>query len=193
MSFITALDSTEESTVLVVRGLDDQVYYRRYYEWNASWAEWRGVHSGETCDAPAAVFYEGHLYLVVRGIDGESLWYGSVELESHNFSGWMLLDGATRSAPVLTRNGPTFFLVVRGLDNYIYYRRYDLASGQWQVWIQVPAGSTSNGPAAMVFNGELHMVVRGFSNTIQFNNLTIWHATIDLQDESFEFPDSHSG
>jgi hypothetical protein len=40
--------------------------------------------------------------MVVRGMDGNTLWNGYTDLTSSAFSGWTLLDGSTPSTPTLT-------------------------------------------------------------------------------------------
>lgn len=178
---------------LVVRGLDNRIYYRGYDEQSQAWGGWDNVPTGATLDSPAAAVFENHfagtysdnqLNLVVRGMDGTSLWYGSVDIEDPRigFSGWWQLPGATMSAPTLTANGQggstsdVMCLVVRGLDNRVYYCLYGYDerddSWGWYDWNVIPNGVTGDSPAAAMLGNELIVVVRGMDGN------TLWYTKI---------------
>jgi hypothetical protein len=114
-------------------------------------------------------------------MDNYSIWYSYVNLTDGTFSGWTLLSGATPSAPTLASNGTILTLVVRGEDNRIYYRFYDIASQTWSGWNILPSGWTPDSPAAVVSSNTLYISVRGFAN----NNQSIYFASINLADQSF--------
>jgi hypothetical protein len=170
---------------LAVRGAHDEIYYRIYNSTDSSWEDWRVIPEGATCDSPAVVMYSGKLYFVVRGMVGQSLWFGSVNLTDYSFSGWAWLDGATPSAPTLTVYDSKLVLVVRGFTNIVYYRYYDTVSETWGDWIPVPDGATCDSPAATVLGSSLHLVVRGFSTLAVGGNNTLWHGIVNLTDDSF--------
>ena len=149
---------------LVVRGLDNRIYYRTYA--GGSWESWHVVPTGATCDAPAAAVHGGKLYTVVRGMDGSSLWFGWINLADDSFHGWVRLSGATESAPTLFCYEASLGLVVRGLDNGIYYRFYDCVLDEWGDWFRVPTGATGDSPAAAMMMGDLHVVVRGMDKRL---------------------------
>jgi hypothetical protein len=170
--------------VLVVRGAHNEVFYRNYNEPSEaqpseSWGSWAQLPSGSTCDSPAAAVHwdkyddprddTTSLITVVRGMDETSLWCGTLDLESHWFWGWSPLDGSTMSAPTLVSNGNDLCLVVRGLDNRIYYRLYswDDRGGvyDWNEWSVIPGGLTADSPAAAMIGNQLHVVVRGTDGT----------------------------
>ena len=161
---------------LVVRGLNNRIHYRIYNASGGSLESWNVVPNGMTCDSPAAAVYSGKLYIVVRGMDGQSLWFGSINLTDNSFSDWTRLSGATPSKPTLVRSGSRVILVVRGMNNRIYYRFYDCISDEWEGWIVVPTGVTCDGPAATTLANELHIVVRGISAT----NSSMWHGRLNL-------------
>jgi hypothetical protein len=117
--------------------------------------------------------------MVVRGEDGQSLWFDSVNLTSNSFSGWTLLSGATQSAPTLVVYGTALCLVVRGLDNSTYCRFYDIASQAWTGWELVPSGSTPGSPAAATLGNKLYIVVRGMDGT------SIWHCSLNMTTGAF--------
>jgi len=165
---------------LVVRGLNNRIHYRIYNASSGSWESWNTMPYGMTCDSPAAAVYSGKLYIVVRGMDGQSLWFGSINLTDNSFSEWTRLTGVTPSAPTLVRNGSRLILVVRGMNNRIYYCSYDCASDEWEGWIVVPTGVTCDSPAATILANELHIMVRGISAT----NSSMWHGRINLTTEN---------
>jgi hypothetical protein len=170
---------------IVVQGAHDEIYYRLYNSKNASWGDWLVTPDGATPDSPAAAVYSGRLYLVVRGMDNQTLWFGSVNLTDYSFSDWQALSGATPSAPTLTVYGSKLILVVRGFTNIIWYRYYDTAAMNWGDWIPVPNGATCDTPAAAVLGTNLHIVVRGFSTLDVGGNNTLWHGIVNLLNDSF--------
>jgi uncharacterized protein YbdZ (MbtH family) len=164
---------------LVVRGVDNAIYYRLYNSSSSSWGDWNAVPNGATCDTPAAAVCSGRLYIIVRGMDEYSLWFGSVNLTDYSFSGWTWLSGATQSAPTLVSYDSKLVLVVKGLDSSIYYRLFDCVSEEWEDWSSVPNGSTVDSPAAAVAQGALHVVVRGA------DGYSLWHSSINLTTSDF--------
>jgi hypothetical protein len=148
---------------LVVKGLDNRIYYRAGF--NDVWQDWKVVPTGCTCDTPAAAVYDEKLYMVVRSMDGSSLFFGWVNLVDDSFSGWNWISGSTSSAPMLTcySIADDLVLVVRGMDNRIYYRIYDCVLDEWDDWIVIPRGHTCDRPAASVVGDYLHLVVRGMT------------------------------
>lgn len=161
---------------LVVRGLDNRTYYTIYQTSSNSWSSWYAL-PGATCDSPAAVMFQGQLCIVVRGMDGNTLWYGSLTNPSDptSFSGWNLLDGATNSAPALTSNGTIMCLVVRGLDNRIYCRTYN---GSWGPWQAVQTGATCDSPAVAMLGNNLHIVVRGMDGSSLWDAIASCDGTV---------------
>ena len=159
---------------LVVRGSDNGIYYRSYNFTADYWGNWKAL-PGSTCDTPAATMYDDKLYVVVRGMDGASLWFGSVDLSDDSFSGWSYLSGATPSKPTLVcwENGQRLVLVVRGTDNRIYHRHYDLVAESWFDWSILIPGSTPDSPAAAVDGDYLHLVVRGMDDSLYYMKFSL--------------------
>jgi hypothetical protein len=176
--------ATQENAYLVVRGSSNEIFYRLRNSTSNSWSEWHVVPSGATIDSPAAALCSGKLYLVVRSTDGYSLWFGSVNVTDYSFSGWTWISGATQSAPTLTCNNTHLFLVVRGMDNGVYYRTYTIDTDTWGDWARIE-GATCDRPSATVLEGKLHIVVRGFGTTYIYDNDTLWHGSINLTDNTF--------
>lgn len=168
------------NTYLVVRGLNNRIYYRLYNSSSGSWKGWNVVPNGATCDSPVAAAYSGKLYIIVRGMDGQSLWFGWINLTDKSFHDWTKLSGLTPSTPTLTSNGTALYLVVRGMNNRIYYRFYDCVSDTWEEWNAVPTGATCDSPAAAMLGGNLSIVVRGM------DEYSLWHGSVNLTTEVFQ-------
>jgi hypothetical protein len=84
---------------LVVRGLDGSTYYKT---WNSSgWQEWVAL-PGSTYDGPGIAVLGNELRIVLRGVDEYTIWSGYVDLTTHSFSNWTLMNGSILSAPALT-------------------------------------------------------------------------------------------
>ena len=181
------------STALAVRGsFNDVIWYRFLDSSTGDWDSWNAVPTGSTVDSPAVAVSRGRLYTVVRGADGRSLWFSSINLTDSSFSGWTLLSGSSPSSPTLVKYNLKLILVVRGFSQAIYYRIYDIVTdvwGDWNVvpnsWTSVNDGATCDSPAAAVIGTTLHFVVRGFSTVNAAANVTLWHCSVDLTDNSF--------
>jgi FtsP/CotA-like multicopper oxidase with cupredoxin domain len=168
-----------------VRGNNDLVYWRTYDFGTSSWSSYAALPGGTTIDTPGAAAYNGQLYFAIRGTDGSSIWFGSVNLTDTSFSGWTQIGGSTPSAPTLVNYGSKLYLVVRGFGNIVYYRSYDTATGIWGGWIGIPDGATSDKPAAAVVGNALTVVIRGFSSTDAAANNTLYYGALNLIDNNF--------
>jgi len=172
--------SIHEDAYLVVRGLDNRIWYRIYNSSSSSWDSWNFVPDGLTCDSPAATVCCGKLHIVVRGFSATdvygnySLWHVSVDLSTGFCSGWTKLSGSALSTPTLAASDALnrLYLVIRGLDNHIWYMSWN--GTDWGEWNVVPSGATCDGPAATVLGDDLHVVVRGINTT------TLWHYYMSL-------------
>lgn len=168
-----------------VRGENDLVYWRTYTYATSSWGPYTALPGGTTIDTPATAAYNGFLYFAVRGSDGSSIWFGSLNLTDSAFSGWTQISGSTPSAPTLVNYGSKLYLIVRGFGNIVYYRSYDTVAGTWSGWIGVPDGATCDSPAAVVVGNTLQLVIRGFSTTDAAINNTLYHGYLNLVDNNF--------
>jgi hypothetical protein len=152
---------------LIVRGMDNSIYYRWLLWGQPNWSSWVKL-PGSTPDAPAAIEYGSTLMLVVRGGDN-GIWQGLLQLSTGEFLKWQKLPGSTPSRPAIApdMNNYKVYLVVRGMDNGIYYGE---AGGPGL--LKLP-GSTIDAPAAAVLDNRLHIVVRGGDGSI-------YHGQLDL-------------
>ncbi|MEM4913399.1 MAG: hypothetical protein QW579_04275, partial [Desulfurococcaceae archaeon] len=127
---------------------------------------------GATIDSPAVAYLDGKLHLVVRGLDGYTIWHGVVELPHFNFIGWNQVNGLTNSAPELIAIGDTLYLAVRDLGNGVALATYNRLVG-WLGWLFIPGGLTDTQPNLAYFNGELIVAVKAL------NDQSIWLARKD--------------
>ena len=96
------LASNSTHVCLVVRGDNNAIYYRWLILASQMWSDWIGFPHGLTPDVPAATILGNTLQIVVRGMNDDQIWHGTMNLLSSEWSGWRLLDGTTPSKPVLT-------------------------------------------------------------------------------------------
>jgi hypothetical protein len=181
---ITAVFAASNAT-LAVRGENDMIYYRTYNWSTSSWGDWNELPAGSTTDTPATAICGGNQYFIVRGEDGYSLWFSWINLTDGSFSGWTWISGSTPSTPTLITNGTALILVVRGSDNTIYYRIYDVQTQTWNDWVGLPAGTTCDKVGAAILGDTLQLVVRGFSTTDANINDTLWYSTMNLTSGTF--------
>ncbi len=182
---VTFSINPQDTSYLAVRGGDNVIYYRTYNFSTKSWNNLNGLPSGSTMDSPAAVRASDQLYFVVRGTDGSSLWFSSVNLTDNSFSGWTILSGSSPSSPTLTSNGTALTLIVRATDNSIYYRVYNLQTQTWNDWQGFSVELTCDKITAVMQGNQLIVVVRGFSSTNVNDNYTLWQSTMNLDTNTF--------
>jgi hypothetical protein len=68
-----------------------------------TWQGWNAVPSASTPKSPAIAIYENKLHFVVVGMDGSSLWYNAMNLNTNSIGTWVPLAGSSPSAPTLVR------------------------------------------------------------------------------------------
>lgn len=86
--------------ILVVRGLNNLIYRNAWSP--SSWTGWSAFPNGATCDGVGATVIGETLHVIVRGMDGFTLWHAYTDLATNTFSSWTLLSGLTPSKPTLT-------------------------------------------------------------------------------------------
>ena len=160
----------------IIRGPNDEILYSTYNFDTAQWSDLMALPSGATIDTPTATTIGGQLYIAVRGTDGSSIWFSSVNIADNSFSGWTNIPGGTPSAPTLTTNGQTLTLVVRGFNNLIYYKTYDPMTTTWSNWSSVANAATSDKIAAAMINDTMHLIVKGMTP----NANLLWYASVNI-------------
>jgi hypothetical protein len=178
-AFLLLKSTTAKNPYLVVRGIDNAIYYRLYDSYLGCWGSWSVLPSGSTYSGPAAVVCQGKLYICVQGVDGFSLWLSSLNLVDQSFSDWTLLDGVVQSAPTLVANGTHLFLLARGYDQALYLQTYDCQMDSWSGW-QILLALTVDCIGAAVLDGTLHLVVHGLTDST-----VLWHGYLNLTDGAF--------
>ena len=169
------LTSNGTMLCLVVRGMDDLIYYRSYQD--DTWGSWQLLPDGTTIDSPAAALLGNELHVVVRGMEGNSLWHKIVMPEGSVVQEWNWIPGASASPPILTASQPLneLYMFVRGADDGIYYTNYDATWGSWTSL----QGLTTRSPSATISKDELHVVVCGSDGA------SLWHGIVDLENSVF--------
>ncbi|MEM4489209.1 MAG: NosD domain-containing protein, partial [Desulfurococcaceae archaeon] len=157
--------ATDYGVVLVVRDFNGGLWIGLL---NGSSVKWVSI-PGVTIDSPAAAYLDGELHLVVRGLDGYTIWHGVVELPDFSFRGWSQVSGLTNSTPKLIAVGNTLYLAVRDLSSGVALATYNKLVG-WLGWIFIPGGLTDTQPSLAYFNEELVVAVKAL------NDQSIWLA-----------------
>jgi hypothetical protein len=151
------------------------IYYRSYS--GDSWGAWQVLAGGSTVDGPAAALLGDELHVVVRGMDGSSMWHKVIVPGGSVVQDWTWIPGASASPPVLaaSQSRSELYMLVRGADDGIYECGYD---GSWGGWSSLE-GLTVASPAATVCGDELQVVVQGS------DAVTLWHGVVDLDSAVF--------
>ncbi|MEM4739655.1 MAG: NosD domain-containing protein [Zestosphaera sp.] len=157
--------ATDYGVVLAVRDFNGGLWIGLFNGSSVNWVSIPGV----TIDSPAAAYLDGELHLVVRGLDGYTIWHGVVELPDLSFRGWSQVSGLTNSTPELLVVGDTLYLAVRDLGNGVALATYNKLVG-WLGWLFIPGGLTDTQPSLAYFNGELVVAVKAL------NDQSIWLA-----------------
>jgi hypothetical protein len=97
VSVTLSIGVSDQPAYMVVRGSDNGIYYRLFNEASGTWGAWTNL-PGSTCDSPSAAYIGDQLCVVVRGMDGSSMWQGFVNVNTDAFSGWTPISGSTPSA-----------------------------------------------------------------------------------------------
>jgi hypothetical protein len=92
--------SSQGCLILSVKGLDNAIYLNQWKD--NTWSGWNALASGLTFDGPAGTCTGNVLQVVVRGIDGYSLWHCSYNVDSQVQLNWSLIEGSTPSTPKMT-------------------------------------------------------------------------------------------
>jgi hypothetical protein len=129
---------------VVVRGMDNQIYYDNYTFSTNSWQAGGWLYlKGGTGNAPSlAIDSTGKLHLAVQGLDNHP-WYASKPSGS-SWTSWSVSTGGnTASAPAIAANGSVPTVLVRGSDNAVYVAT--IAGSTWSTWTSL-GGQTGSSP-----------------------------------------------
>jgi len=174
---ITA-DASVNKLFVIVRAAADTAIYRRELDLtnpsqHTAWSPW--IWTPITAQStPAVIATAGRLDMFVRST-GNSIMYWS------SASGSSQIPGATIDTPTAayrqTGAGLMIELVVRGVDNAIYHKTFNTATGMWDDWTWIP-GTTPTLPAISVntYGDELYLSARGFDSGIYAGTILLWMA-----------------
>jgi hypothetical protein len=139
-----AIAAVSDGTVidLVVRGANGGIYYDNLTISTGSWGGWTALN-GATSSTPAlALDSSGSLQLVVTGLD--NVIYHKTRPQGQTWGvTWDSPGGSTPSSPAISAESLTLTVIVRGLDNFIYYDI--LGPSGWSSWKGM-AGSATQPP-----------------------------------------------
>ncbi|OLD01366.1 MAG: hypothetical protein AUJ07_11465 [Crenarchaeota archaeon 13_1_40CM_3_53_5] len=165
---------------IVVRGLDNITYANSMSLATVTWSGWISLN-GLTPSSPVLVVTPSanRLDLLVRGMSS-TIYH--MALVNGNWSlSWDTPGGVTPDLPAAASEGTTLDLVVRGMDNGLWYNSFNFASGSWSNW-QSLGGATLSTPTLAIGASGLHLVVRGLDNAVWHTTKTIggpWSAAWD--------------
>lgn len=145
---VTSIPGVEGAMTVAVRGSNNQIYLKNYHPAPLGWSAWMGIGAppGGAISSPAiAVHLYKYIHVVVRGGNG-AIWDRSWNADTGTWSSWVSLGGTLASAPALTasRSGDEIYLVARGGDNAIWYRKGTFG---WSPWASL-GGVALGDPAA---------------------------------------------
>ncbi|MCY1023214.1 hypothetical protein [Pyxidicoccus sp. MSG2] len=150
------------------RGLGRNVLRRTQGAPNGSWGGWSSLAGELHAETVARRHADGRVFLFVRGLNNDELFYGAQTAANGSWGSWLSLGGPiTSDAAVGVNTDGSLDVFVRGTAGALYTRRL-YTSGAWSNWVDL-GGVTASNPAAgryadgrgVVFilgnNGVLHM------------------------------------
>ena len=137
------------------------------------------VIAGTTVSSPAIAWNETaqKLHIAIRGVNGSSIWVGSINSSGVFNNDWTQIPGATSDAPAIAWDGmdQKLHIAVRGANGSSIWVGSITSNGVFNNdWTQIP-GATSDAPA-IAWNEtdqKLHIAVRGA------NGSSIWVGSIN--------------
>jgi len=166
---------------LLVRGSDYGLWYDKLDEVSGSWSGWQSL--GGTLESPPALAASpslNRLDVVVKGAAGA---ISHKALINGVWSQWDPLAGGTTSdTPVVSSDGLTLHLVVRGSTNDVVYNALNFTTSLWSGWLPL-SGTTGVTPSlATDSSGTVHLFVVGADGQIYDKSLSrggVWSASWD--------------
>jgi len=171
-------NTLDPRTITVTGAVTYVAQWRKQYQLTISVSS---QAAGTTSPAPGQYWYD----------EGGAVTVTATASSGYVFDHWELDGASAGTSPTITvsMNGPhtlkavfssapqqSFYVVVRGTNNLIYYALCTLTG--CGAWSQVPQGSTPDSPAAVLVGSTLYLAVRGSYDTI-------WFSSLDLSTGSF--------
>lgn len=139
----------------------------------STWQSWTRVPgSGATPSSPAVTTApNGSSYLAVRSPSPDNYaYYTQPDFQDYS-SGWSLVSPAksTPSQPAIVFDSAGRLRVyIRAYEQNRIFRNI-LQGGSWTGWNELPGdGGTISGPEAVLFNGQVNVIVRGTNDRIYY-------------------------
>ena len=166
---------------LLARGSDYGLWYDKLDEVSGSWSGWQSL--GGTLESPPALAASpslNRLDVVVKGAAGA---ISHKALINGVWSQWdPLAGGITSDTPVVSSDGLTLHLVVRGSTNDVVYNALNFTTSLWSGWFPL-SGTTGVTPSlAADSSGTVHLFVVGADGQIYDKSLSrggVWSASWD--------------
>jgi hypothetical protein len=111
----------------------------RHMDSTGSWSDWYTMPTGSTNAAPAVVEYNGSIWLLVKGLNGNALWYRTTATPDTpaSWNPWTSLAGSSASSPsaVVEPESNRLHIAVRGsVATTIWHRYFDPNLTSWSPW-----------------------------------------------------------
>jgi hypothetical protein len=154
--------ATPKGVYIIVRGAASDVW-----AYSIKTGSWTKLEGGATSDTPGAAVMGTKVYVVIRGLDGASLWYGVLDVDSGTFSGWSSLNGAADSTPTVVADPSSMrvYIIVRAADNSIWYGFIDTTTNSFSGWTATGGASPSR-PEAVATPKGVYIIVRGAASDV---------------------------
>jgi hypothetical protein len=152
---------------VVVRGFDNITYANSMSLATLTWSGWTNLN-GMTPSPPVLVvtLSANRVDLLVRGQDNTV--YHKAFVNGNWGPIWDSPGGTAPDIPAVITDGKAINIVVRGMDNGLWYNSYNFTRGSWSTWFSIGGRTATTPSLALDGSGTLHLVVRGLDNGI-------WH------------------
>ncbi len=152
------------------KGESSNYIWYRPMTWYNSWGSSTKIPYAYTSTSPAAVKFNGVLYVFHKGAgSSKKIWYRHKDTWNGPWQpsgGDIKLVGSTTSHPpaVAVFNGRLYVVHKGETSNYIYYRSMD-TNGNWSSSTRITGDTaTSSSPSVTEFNGRLYVFHKGVSS-----------------------------
>jgi PKD repeat protein len=127
---------------LVVLGQNNGLWYNYLNFSTGSWSSWIPIVGTSPSTPSLTIDSSGSLQLTVRGLDN-GIYHNSRPALTAWGSTWDNPGGTTLNSPATGTIGNVLYVMVRGMDNRMYYA--SLNSAVWSSWVSLP-GNASGSP-----------------------------------------------
>ncbi len=152
--------------------------------WNVPYGNTYVNAAWQSDDRPALGALHGKIYVVSRGStdnDKQKYWLYCSSIENGQWALPKLFpsEGKTDAPPALITYNDTLYVIIKGLDNYLYWTTFDGQS--WTVFNQNNKMRLSGAPAVAVYRNKLYCVHRGGPSAPG----ELWWSTFDFSNQTW--------